>query len=182
MNALRRVAVFAIPAVLYFAVRPFTDSDAVALAIAGALPLAYQMIVVLVGRRVDGWAAVSGIGFVLACVVSALAGGSSLPLKLHEAGITFVLGLVLLAAALIQRPIPLGRLLKAPTNDSALGALIGAFLVLHALLHLALAIVLPTSAYVVAGRLINWGTLAVGAILLWTYLRRLRATAAGAAS
>ena len=156
MNALRRVAVFAIPAVLYFAVRPFTDSDAVALAIAGALPLAYQMIVVLVGRRVDGWAAMSGIGFVL--------------------------GLVLLAAALIQRPIPLGRLLKAPTNDSALGALIGAFLVLHALLHLALAIVLPTSTYVVAGRLINWGTLAVGAILLWTYLRRLRATAAGAAS
>jgi hypothetical protein len=92
MNALRRVAVFAIPVVLYFAVRPFTNSDA------------------------------------------------------------------------------------------ALGALIGAFLVLHALLHLALAIVLPTSTYVVAGRLINWGTLAVGAVLLWTYLRRLRATAAGAAS
>jgi hypothetical protein len=54
MNALRRVAVFAIPAVLYFAVRPFTNSDAVALAIAGALPLAYGMILVLVGRRVDG--------------------------------------------------------------------------------------------------------------------------------
>jgi len=98
MSALRRVAVFAVPAVLYFAVRPFTESDAVALAIAGALPLAYQMIVVLVGRRVDGWAVVSGIGYVL------------------------------------------------------------------------------------AGRLINWGTLAVGAVLLWAYLRRLRAAAAGAAS
>jgi hypothetical protein len=182
MSALRRVAVFAVPAALYFAMRPFTDSDAVALAIAGALPLAYQMIVVLVGRRVDAWATVSGVGFVLACVVSALAGGSSLPLKLHEAGITFALGLVLLVAALIRRPIPLGRLLKAPTNDSALGALIGAFLVLHALLHLALAITLSTSTYVVAGRLINWGTLAIGAVLLWTYLRRLRAAAAGTAS
>jgi hypothetical protein len=125
---------------------------------------------------------VSGIGFVLACVVSVLAGGSSLPLKLHEAGITFVLGLVLLIAALIRRPIPLQRLLKAPTDDAALGALIGVFLVLHALLHLALAIVLPTSTYVVAGRLINWGTLAVGAVLLWTYLRRLRTGSAGAAT
>ena len=96
MSALRRVAAFAVPAVPYFAVRPFTESDAVA--VAGALPLAYQMIVVLVGRRVDGWAVVSGIGFV------------------------------------------------------------------------------P------AGRLINWGTLAVGAVLLRAYLRRLRAAAAGAAS
>lgn len=182
MSVLRRVAVFAIPAALYFAVRPFTDSDAVALAIAGAVALAYQMIVVLVRRRIDGWAVVSGIGFVLACVVSAIAGGSSLPLKLHEAGITFVLGLVLLVAALIGRPIPLERLLKAPTRDAALGALIGAFLVLHALLHLALAIVLPTSTYVVAGRLINWGTLAIGAAVLSIYLRRLRTTAAGAAS
>lgn len=182
MSGLRRVAVFAVPAVLYFAARPLTDSDAVALAIAGALPLAYQIIVVLFGRRVDRWAAVSGIGFVLACVVSVLAGGSSLPLKLHEAGITFVLGLVLLIAALIRRPIPLQRLLKAPTDDAALGALIGVFLVLHALLHLALAIVLPTSTYVVAGRLINWGTLAVGAVLLWTYLRRLRTGSAGAAT
>jgi hypothetical protein len=136
MSGLRQVAVFAIPVVLYFAVRPLTDSDAVALAIAGALPLAYQMIVVLVGRRVDRWAVVSAIGLVLACVVSAFAGGSSLPLKLHEAGITFTLGLVLL----------------------------------------------PTSTYVVAGRLINWGTLAIGALLLWTYLRHLRATAGGAVS
>lgn len=182
MSPFRGIVVFAIPAVLYFVVRPLTDSDAVALAIAGALPLAYQVVVVLVGRRVDRWAVVSGIGFVLACVVSALAGGSSLPLKLHEAGITFVLGLVLLVAALIRRPIPLGRLLKAPTDDAALGALIGVFLVLHALLHLALAIVLSTSTYVVAGRLVNWGTFAVGAVLLWTYLRRLRATAAEAAS
>jgi hypothetical protein len=103
-------------------------------------------------------------------------------LKLHEAGITFVLGLVLLVAALIRRPIPLQRVLKAPADDAALGALIGVFLVLHALLHLALAIVLPTSTYVVAGRLINWGTLAVGAVLLWTYLRRLRTSSAGVAS
>jgi hypothetical protein len=182
MSALRRVGVFAVPAVVYFAVRPLTDSDAVALAIAGAVPLVYQMIVLLVHRRIDGWAAVSGIGFVLACVVSAFAGGSSLPLKLHEAGITFMLGLVLLVAALIRRPIPLQRLLKAPTNDAALGAFIGVFLVLHALLHLVLAIVLPTSTYVVAGRLVNWGTLAAGATLLWACLRRLRATAAGAAS
>jgi intracellular septation protein A len=169
--------------VLYFAARPFTNSDTVALALAGALPLAYQVLVGVVSRRVDRWAVLSGISFVLACVVSALAGGSALPLKLPEAAVTFVLGLVLLVAALIRRPIPLGRLLKAPAADDAtLGVLAGVFLILHALLHLALAIALPTSTYVVAGRLISWGTLAVGATVLWIYLRRIRATAAGAAS
>jgi hypothetical protein len=180
--ALRRIAVLGVPALVYFAVRPVVHSDAVAFAIAGALPLAYQMVVGLVRRRVDGWAVASGVGFGLACVISVLAGGSALPLKLHEAGLTFLIGLVLVAAALIRRPIPLGRLLKAPTDDRALGAFVGVFLVLHALLHLVLALTLPTSTYVVAGRLVNLGTLAIGAALLWTHLRRLRVRAAGAAS
>ena len=41
MSALRRVAVFAVPAVLYFAVRPFTESDAVALGVGAVLLWAY---------------------------------------------------------------------------------------------------------------------------------------------
>jgi len=106
--------------------------------------------------------------------------GSSLPLKLHEAAITFLAGVVLLVAALLHRPVPLGKLLRVPDADGRLDAslnvLVGGFLVLHALLHLALALLLPTSTYVVAGKLVNWATIAVGAVALWTYLRRLRGT------
>jgi hypothetical protein len=55
-----------------------------------------------------------------------------------------------------------------------LSVLVGGFLVLHALLHLALAVLLPTSTYVVAGRLINWATIGLGAATLYGYLRRAR--------
>src|SRR6185369_3340364 len=96
--------------------------------------------------------------------------------------VTFVAGLVLLGAVAVRRPVPLGRLLKVPGADphvdTTLGVLVGAFLVLHALLHLALALLLPTFTYVVAGRLINWGTIALGAAALYGYLRRARETRA----
>jgi hypothetical protein len=52
--------------------------------------------------------------------------------------------------------------------------MIGGFLVLHALLHLALAVSLSTSPYLVARRVIDWGTIALGVVALSTYLRRSR--------
>jgi hypothetical protein len=177
-RALRAGAVLAAPAIAYFAVRPWVASDAVALAVAGALPIGYQIALVAVRRHIDVWALVSGLGFAVGCLVSLLAGGSSLPLKLHEAAVTFVAGLVLLGAVLMRRPVPLGRLLKVPGADrrldNTLSVLAGGFLVLHALLHIALAILLPTSTYVVAGRVINWVTIGLGAAALYGYLRRAR--------
>jgi len=87
-------------------------------------------------------------GFALGCIASLLAGGSSLPLKLHEAAVTFLLGVILLGAVLGRRPLPVGRVLKVPHADrqreTALNAMIGAFLVLHALLTLTLALTLRT--------------------------------------
>ncbi len=177
-RALRASAVLAVPAIAFFAIRPWVASDAVALAVAGALPIGYQIVLVAIRRRIDVWALVSGLGFAVGCLASLLADGSSLPLKLHEAAITFVAGLVLLGAVLVRRPVPLGRLLKIPAADRRLdmrlSVLVGGFLVLHALLHLALAVLLPTSTYVVAGRLINWVTIGFGAAALYGYLRRAR--------
>jgi hypothetical protein len=118
-RALRAGAVLAVPAIAYFAVRPWVASDAVALAIAGALPIGYQIVLVVVRRCIDVWALVSGLGFAVGCLVSLLAGGSPLPLKLHEAAVTFVAGLVLLGAVLVWRPVPLGRLLKVPGRTGA---------------------------------------------------------------
>jgi hypothetical protein len=177
-RAQRAGAVLAAPVIAYFAVRPWVASDAVALAAAGALPIGYQVVLVAVRRRIDVWALVSGLGFAVGCLASLLAGGSSLPLKLHEAAVTFVAGLVLLGAVVVRRPVPLGRLLKVPGADLrldvTLSVLVGGFLVLHALLHIALAVLLPTSTYVVAGRLVNWVTIGLGAAALYGYLRRAR--------
>jgi intracellular septation protein A len=168
----------AVPLIVYFAVRPFVSSDAAGLAIAGAVPLAYTIALLLVRRRIDLWAVLTSVGFALGCVTSLLADGSSLPLKLHEAAVTFLLGVVLLGAVLARRPLPVGRVLKVPHADRGLDAslsvMIGAFLVLHALLHLALALILPTATYLVAGRVVDWATIGCGALCLYSYLRRLR--------
>jgi hypothetical protein len=48
--------------------------------------------------------------------------------------------------------------------------------VLHGLLHVILAVALPTGAYLVASRVVNWGRIAVGLIALSAYVRRLRAS------
>lgn len=164
--------------IAYFAVRPSVGSDAVGLAIAGALPAAYTIVAVLVRRRVELWAAATTVGFACGCLASLLAGGSSLPLKLHEAAVTFLLGVVLLGTALARHPLPVGRVLNVPhasrAVDASLSVMAGGFLVLHALMHVALALTLSTSAYLTAGRAVSWATLAVGALCLYGYLRRLR--------
>jgi hypothetical protein len=99
-------------------------------------------------------------------------------LKLHEAAVTFVLGIVLLVAVLVRRPLPVRRALRVPHAepriDATLSVVVGSFLVLHALLHLALALMLSTGDYLAIGRVTSWATLAIGVLCLWGYLRRLR--------
>ena len=100
------------------------------------------------------------------CLGPLLLGDSSRPPKLHEAVITFTVGTVLVVAVLVRRPIPLGRFFRLPTNnlDTSIGVMIGGSLVLHALVHVALAITLSTTRYLVTSRVINWATLTVGAL------------------
>jgi intracellular septation protein A len=161
--------------VVFFAVRTFVGSDAAALAVAGAAPAVYAVVAALVWHRVDPVALLSAAAFAIACVASLLLGGNSLPLKLPDAALAFVLGVVLLVAVVVRRPLPIGRVLKAPPDaDATLGVLVGGFLMLHALLHLMLALTLSTAEFVTLGRLISWATLGVGALCLFAYLRRLR--------
>jgi len=182
-KALRALAVPAGSVIVYFAVRPAIGSDTAALAIAGAVPAAYTIVMALLRRRAELWAAATTVGYALGCLASLLAAGSPLPLKLHEAAVTFLLGVVLLGAALVRRPLPVSRALKVPRADravdAALSVMTGGFLVLHALLNLALALTLPTAAFLTAGRAVSWATLAAGALCLYGYLRRLRRGNAG---
>lgn len=176
-DSLRRGALLVVsPLAAYTFVRPMVSSEVLALAIAAAIPVLYSLAHAVARHRVDPLAGLSALGFSVACLISVLAGGSSLPLKLHEAFITFGIGLVIIAAALIRRPLPIARLLRTPdcdrSLDSTLSAIIGSFLILHALLHLALAVSLSTSAYLLAGRIINLGTIAVGVLALSVYLRK----------
>lgn len=175
----RAAALMAAPVAAYALVRPLVSSDALGLGIATAIPIVYSGVLAVARRRIDPLAVLSAAGFSLACAVSVLAGGSSLPIKLHEALITFAVGLALLVAVLIRRPLPIARLLRVPNADpqvdGRLGTIVGGFLVLHATLHIALAASLPTSSYLVAGRVIDWGTVALGILGASAYMRRIRA-------
>jgi hypothetical protein len=176
-DSLRRAAVVMVAPVLAYAlVRPAVSSDALALAIAAAIPIVYGIALAFVRRRIDLLAVLSVLGFSLACLISVLTGDSSLPLKLHEAFITFGIGLVLVVGVLVGRPLPIGRLLRLHPPDKqldrVLGAMVGGFLLLHALLHLALAASMSTSSYLVAGRVVDGGTLALGVVGLTSFLRR----------
>jgi hypothetical protein len=142
------------------------------------VPLLYDVALVVMHRRVVPLGVLAAIGYGLGCAVSVLMGGNSLPLKLHEAAITIVVGLALLIAVAVRRPFPVGRLLRVPCAttqlDTSLSVMIGAFLLLHALAHVALAVSLSTIDYLVAARIVNWATIAMGALGLSAYLRRAR--------
>lgn len=101
----------------YAVIRPWIGSDAAALALAGALPALATAVQAVVHRRAERWAVLSAAAFALAGLASVLAGGSSLPLKLHEAAVIFTLGLVLLAAAIVRRPLPVSRFLRIPEGS-----------------------------------------------------------------
>jgi hypothetical protein len=177
-QTLRRTApALVAPLAAYAIVRPLVSSDTLCLAIAGAIPIFYTIALALVRHRIDHLALLTAAGFAIACLISVLTG--SLPLKLHEALIAFGIGIVVLIAALIRRPLPLGRLARIPSPtkeiDSSLGAMVGGFLILHALLHLVLAVSLSTSSYLVLSKVIDWGTLALGGLALAAYARSVRA-------
>lgn len=177
-RAARLVALPLAPLIVYFLVRPAVASDAAGLAIAGGIPVCYTIGHMLLRRDVDMWGVLTSLGFAAGCAATLLANGSALPLKLHEAAVTFVLGVVLLSAALARRPLPVGRVLRLPhadrNRDMALSVMIGSFLMLHALLHLALALTLSTNSYLTVGRAVDLATIAVGAACLRGYLRRQR--------
>jgi intracellular septation protein A len=178
-NALRRAAVvLGAPLLVYLLLRAYVTSDAIALGLAGAIPFGYSIGLAFAKHRVDPVALISALGFVAACLVTVLANDNSLLLKLHEAVITFGVGIVLIAGVLVSRPLPVARLLRvvdAPNGlDRTPSLMISVFLILHALAHLALALSLPTSTYLVASRIVNWGSLAITAIGLSAYLRRFR--------
>src|SRR5438093_7058247 len=69
------VASFVIPIAVYFLLRPHVGSDATALAIGGALPVAWTLARLAWRRRVELFGMLSVVGFGVAFLVTVLSGG-----------------------------------------------------------------------------------------------------------
>jgi hypothetical protein len=167
-----------LPLLLYAVVRPHLSSDALALAVAGTVPVMATIVLARQRRALDILSLLSAVAFTLACLISVMSGGSALSLKLHEAVVTFTIGSVLLLAVFVRRPFPIGRLLRFPSAtaeiDGTLGTVTGGFLVLHAVIHAVLALLLPTGGYLVASRLVSLAMIALALLTLASYRRHLQ--------
>ncbi len=157
-----------IPLMLYTFSRRLFANDATALAISGAVPAVRTMIIWAWRRRVD-WIGVLGVlGFAGAFAVSALSSGSSLPLKLYRPVLTGTIGLIFLISVVMRRPL-LITLLRAfkygdPERLSNLAnhrkftiftAVFGFVFFVDAVVHIILALTLPTGTYLVMSRVVS---------------------------
>jgi hypothetical protein len=185
-QALWMLATAAIPTGIYLVARHLVHSDTIALAIAGGVPAVFSAGLMVTRRKVDFWALLNAAGYLSGCLVSALAHGSALPMKLNDAAVTLVLGLVLLGLVATRRPLPQSKFMKVPQagrrTEMILTAVVGSFLVLQALLSATLALTLSTTAYATDGRLASWGMLIAAAVALHSYVRRLRRAPGGMAA
>ena len=96
---------FVVPLFAYYLIHPHVRSSALALALAGAIPVAYTLVMLAVRRRLDPVGVVSVVGFGIGVLVSWASGGNALALELQDPALTGLIGIACLASVVIGRPL-----------------------------------------------------------------------------
>ncbi|WP_433436771.1 hypothetical protein [Nonomuraea sp. CA-141351] len=170
----------ALPLVAFLLIRPHVGSDALALALGGAIAAGRTVFLFARRRRVDVIGLVAITAFAISALASLAFGGSSLPLKLDMALLVGPLGLACLVSVAVGHPLHdlVTRIRRMPKanrrHSSIITAIVGCTLVVHTVVHIVLALTLPTATFLAASRLAGWGIIAVGAAVMAVYLRRAR--------
>lgn len=189
----RRTALAALePVVIYLLLRQVVGTDTMALAITAALPTAW-VVIMFVWRRQVEWIGVLVVAiFLIVMGLTVLSGGSSLPLKLRNAGFAGVLGLTCVVSVLVRRPLPILLLQIRARRDPELAdglermshnkpllrtlavitALVGITLLVSAAVQTILALTLSTTEFVGSTPVVRWIIYAAGAVPIVWYVRR----------
>lgn len=161
------------PFALYLVVRPFVPSDMIALLAGVCVPVVVTIIGFVVRRRFDRIGLLSVAAFAVLIALFAVTGGNPLILKLHEAIITGPLGLVGLGSVVIGKPllglIPPIRGTMSKRQLTAMTVIIGGTLVLHCIVVLGFAILLPTGAFLAVGRPVAFAVILAGLLAMHAY-------------
>lgn len=157
-----------VPLLLYIIMRNIFSNDTIALAVAGAIPAIWTIILWMWSRKVNWIGVIAVLGLFIAMVVSALSGGASLPLKLYHPMIYGAVGLILLISVVIKKPLMIVLLKKFKVGDSERfsnpsinrkitisTAMLGTVLLLNAIIHIFIALTLSTGAYLIISRIIT---------------------------
>ncbi|HET8979419.1 MAG TPA: hypothetical protein VFN87_14750 [Solirubrobacteraceae bacterium] len=193
----------ALPIATFLVLRNVLHSDADALAVSAAIPLAWTLTGDGARRRLSPVAVLAVLVLVIALLVSLASGGSALPLKLRRGMITGPLGLACLVSVALRRPLlpvlvdllpsrgptaAVGRIaaLRAElAGDAApmLTAIVGVGLLTDAAVQVTLALTVSTTVFVSISGLARLAVtaVAVGACAVGLRVRRSRRGPAAAA-
>ncbi len=174
-----------VPFVLYVVARPLFTDDSTPLLIAGAIPVVRTGTLWAIRRRID-WIGVYAIfGFIFAVAISALSGGNSFLVEIHDQLLTGTVGFVLLISAAVNRPIllPLLQIFSPVDLESSsrtalykrisvLTVLLGLVLFGDAVIHIVMALTLPTEVFLGVSRVVTFALLGGALVIRWGTRRR----------
>ena len=181
---------FAVPLGAYYELRHHGASSALALALSGAIPVAYTLVVLAIRRRLDPLGVISIVSFAVGVLISWVSGGNTLALELQDPALTGLAGIACLISVAIRRPLHpyLLRLLgrsdakytdiaaRAQHGTSMLTTLvIGLAFTGHAIAITILALTEPASRFVALQNPVGLPFFGLGIAVLFFYRSRLQA-------
>lgn len=181
---------FVVPLIAYYEIRHHGASSALSLALSGAIPVVYTLVVLAIRRRLDPLGVVSIVTFALGVLVSWVSGGNTLALELQDPALTGLVGVACLVSVAIRRPLHpyilrmLGRsdarytdiARRARHGTSMLTTLvIGLTFTGHAVAITILALTEPASRFVALQNPVGLPFFGVGVAFLFFYRSRLQA-------
>jgi hypothetical protein len=198
LGALASLAVnFVVPLLAYYLLERHVGSSALALALAGAIPVAWTLGGLAVRRRLDPLGAASVILFAISVLISWATGGSTLALELQDPMVTGPAGIACLVSVAIGHPLHpiilrlLGRGNAAYTDIAArvrgrtamfTTTVLGLTLAVHAAALTVLALTQSTNTFVALQHPVGLPPVALGLGSLYFYHSRLRARQRAAAT
>jgi hypothetical protein len=162
-----------VPFVLYMLLSKVFTTETIPLAIASAFPTIRTIVMFIWNRKIDWIGVFVAIGFIIAVIGSLIFGGATLPLKLVHPMIFSIIGIAFIISVLIRRPLLVFiiKFLKRGKDESInskisdkkfniMTGVFGGIFLVGSIIHITLAIILPTSVYLVISHFISWGTIA----------------------
>lgn len=186
----RMLAALLLPLPLYALLRVVTGSATEALAFTEAVPATWLLIVGIVRRRFDAIGVISTLTVAIALAAYAATGGDPIALKLRHGAITGTLGVAALATVALGRPLLLGIAQRSATLDPQrrgeieaklaepqrrralmiLTLLVGLILTIDGVVQIALALTVPTGAFVADSTVAHVLVFGIGvALVIWYF-------------
>jgi hypothetical protein len=186
-----------VPLVAYHLIRRHTGSSAMALAVVGAIPVAWTLAVLVVRRKLSALGVVSVGLFALGVLISWATGGSTLAMELQDPAIFGLFGLACLVSIAVGHPLhqvilrAMGRSnpryaqtaerTAAAGTSSASTAIIGVAFLAHAIAVAVLALTQTTATFLALQNPVGLPFLGLGVAGLFFYGTRQQARQRAAA-